>query len=607
MSPEQSLVRETEHTAANVVEAIDARVRQSPHAPALRAGRRELTYGQLAARSGLLARRLLRAGFAAGDLAAVCVEPSPDFVVAALAAMKAGGAYLPLDPASPPDRLQFMLADSRARALITSPQLRPSFHAPQVTVLELDGSEPAPPDSTRAAAAGPLAYLIYTSGSTGRPKGVEISHPALWNLVGWHNTAFTITADDRASQVAGLGFDAAVWEIWPYLCAGASLSIAGGPVRQDPTALQQWLVAEQITVAFVPTALAERLVDREWPAETTLRWLLTGGEALRRYPRAGLPFVLVNNYGPTESTVVATSGVGPSEGPSGAPPSIGRPIANTEVYLLDDDLRPVPQGAPGEICIGGAGLALGYRNRPELTAERFVSSPFAGSGRLYRTGDMARRRPDGDLEFLGRVDDQVKIRGCRIELNEVATALAAHPEIAQSAVVAREDEPGQKSLVGYVVLTPESPLTHGELREFLERSLPDYMIPTQFVALDALPRNGNGKVDRRALPAPTRENTLENAGAAEPRTALEQQIAAIIAELLKLDRIGVEDNFFLLGGHSLLGAQLIARLREQFDVDVPLRALFEAPTVASLSAEIERLVIEKVNAMSDEDVSRSLG
>jgi acyl-coenzyme A synthetase/AMP-(fatty) acid ligase/acyl carrier protein len=450
--------------------------------------------------------------------------------------------------------------------------------------------------------------VIYTSGSTGQPKGVQITHASLLNLVFWHQRAFAVTAGDRATQVASPGFDAAVWELWPYLTAGASVYFPDEETRIAPEALRDWLVWQRITISFLPTPLAERVMTLEWPATTALRILLTGGDALHRYPSPTLPFTLINNYGPTENTVVATSGPVPAiERPEG-PPSIGRPIANTQVYILDERLQPVPSGVPGELHIGGAGLARGYLNHPALTAEKFIPNPFCAvpGTRLYKTGDLACYLPDGQIAFLGRIDEQIKIRGYRIEPGEIVAALDRHPTVQASVVVAREDTPDDKRLVAYIVPTAGSRPTASALRDYLATQVPDYMVPATFVGLDALPLTPNGKVDRAALPAPDATNTVQDDTFTAPRSPLEERLAAIVASLLGLEQVGRDDNFFLLGVHSLLGAQVIARVADTFDVDLPLHALLEAPTVAELAIEIEHLMLAKLEAMSEDEAQRLL-
>jgi len=453
-----------------------------------------------------------------------------------------------------------------------------------------------------------LAYVIYTSGSTGQPKGVEITQESLLNLVHWHQQAFGVQSADRASQVANVGFDAAVWEIWPYLATGASLYFAEDETVSDPQLLRDWLVAQRITIAFIPTPLAEHLLTLPWPPETALRTMLTGADTLHVYPPVGLPFLLVNNYGPTECTVVATSGPVHSNASTDQLPPIGSAIANTEVYILDESGNQVPIGTAGELHIGGIGVARGYRNRPQLTAQRFIPNRFNEkvSERLFRTGDRASFLPDGRIAFLGRIDEQVKVRGFRVEPNEVTATLNVHPCIQQSVVVAREVGPSDARLIGYLVLAPESHLTLSALRAFLQARLPDYMVPAIFVRLEKLPLTPNGKVDRMSLPAPDESNTLREDAYAAPRTEMEKTVAGILERLLKLEHVDVEENFFSLGGHSLLGAQLIARLRDTFGIEMPLRVVFEAPTVAELSAEIERLLVTKLQAMSEKEVLRIL-
>lgn len=579
-------------------------------------GGRRLTYRELDVRAERLARALRALGAGPDVVVGLCLKSSPAMVVGALGILKAGAAYLPLDPADPRDRLDFLLSDARPAVVVVAECL--AGRLPQgdwhVVALDVEGRErgaesPAPPPVPMSPGnLADLAYVIYTSGSTGQPKGVELTHGGLLNLVRWHHRAFAVTPADRATQIASVGFDAAVWELWPHLTAGASVHVPDEGVRQDPEALREWLVSERITLSFVPTPLAERLLALEWPSDTALRTILTGADTLHRHPPAGLPFVLVNNYGPTECTVVATSGIVPAGGADRLP-AIGRPIDNTEVHILDENLRPVLPGAPGELCIGGAGLARGYRNRPDRTALKFVAHPFSAErgARLYRTGDLARRLPDGQIAFLGRIDEQVKIRGHRVEPAEVAAALDRHPAVRESVVIARESAPGDKRLVAYFVPASGSLPACSSLRDFLGERLPGYMVPDTFVVLAALPVNANGKVDRAGLPAPAEAVTLRDDAFVAPRTVAEERVAAIVAQLLGVDRVGILDNFFTLGGHSLLGTQLITRLREAFAVELTLRTLFEAPTVAGLATEVERLVLEKLAAMQEGEVERLLG
>jgi amino acid adenylation domain-containing protein len=445
-----------------------------------------------------------------------------------------------------------------------------------------------------------LAYVIYTSGSTGEPKGVEVTHGNLLNLIFWHRAAFGIASADRASHLAGLGFDASVWEIWPYLTAGASVTLVADDIRTSPQLLKRFLVDEKIDIAFVPTALAEPLMVSDWPADTALRFLLTGADTLRVRPHGALPFAVVNNYGPTECAVVATSGLIASAPQAGDLPPIGKPIAHTAIYLLDEARRPVAEGEIGEIYIGGTSVGRGYRHRDGLTAERFMPDPFrtVPDARMYRTGDLARLLPDGQIRFHGRVDNQEKIRGHRIEPEEIAAVLGRHPQVMSCAVIVRKEKAGEKQLVAYVV--PAAADTSAEeLREYLAALLPDYMVPGPFVRIDTLPLTTSGKIDCESLPAPTANNALGQNGYRAPQTPTELRLMEIVAGVLGTAQIGADDNFFMMGGHSLLGTQVVMRAREDFDVDLTLRHLFEAPTVAKLAAVIERLAFEKVEAMSE--------
>jgi amino acid adenylation domain-containing protein len=566
----------------------------TPNALAVDDGVDILTYAVLDSRAERLAARLRALGVTADVPVALLLPRSGALITAALGIMKAGGAYVPIDPAAPDARLAAMLADARPPVVITDRRgaaRLPSGDSRVLTVDDLAGADAVDdPIPAKPIFAEQLAYVIYTSGSTGTPKGVALTHGGLLNLVRWHHQAFGVGPADRATLHASPGFDAAVWEVWPYLAAGASVHVMDEATRLDPEALRDWIVAELITVTFVPTPLAERMMALEWPADVRLRVLLTGADTLHVYPSPSLPFTVVNNYGPTECTVVATSGVVRTGEASERLPSIGRPIANTRIHILDEQMRPVPAGTPGEIYIGGAGVARGYLNRPDLTDEKFVPDPFSdeAGARLYRTGDLGRWLPDGRLAFLGRIDGQVKIRGYRVETDEVAAVLAGDPAVESAAVVAREDCQGERRLVAYVVPAGGAPPVHRDLVAALSRVLPEYMIPSAFVTVDRLPLSPSGKVDRAALPAPNGTNTLRERQFVAPRTPTEERLAAILARLLSLERVSVGDNVFLLGGHSLLGAQLLARVRTEFGVTLSLRTLFAHPTIAALADEIER-------------------
>jgi amino acid adenylation domain-containing protein len=547
------------------------------------------------------------------NLVGLCLDRSVIGIVCALGVFKAGGAYLPLDPSYPTERLAFMLDDARPRVLITTEQVAAQLPAGPWKVIAIDRDQglidsEATTCPDRQVLAEDLAYVIYTSGSTGQPKGVEITHASLMNLVSWHTREFQITAEDRASLLAGVGFDAAVWETWPYLASGASLHLPPDATRLAPELLRDWLVEERITVSFLPTALAERVMRLDWPAQTTLRSLLTGAETLRQFPSATLPFEVINNYGPTECTVVATSGSVSTNVCCDGLPTIGRPIANTEVYILDEHLQRVPLNTEGEIYIGGKGIARGYLNRPDLTAQRFIRNPFScdPNARLYRTGDLARYLANGEIAYLGRIDEQIKILGHRIEPNEIVNLLNRHPDIQSSRIVARGETCGEKHLVAYLVLNPQSQCSAAELRSYLAKTLPQYMMPAVFVQMETMPLTQNGKVDLSAFPAPSAENTLRDDEFTGPRTPLEERLSVMLTALLGLEQVSVNDNFFMLGGHSLLGTQLISQLRGAFGVELALRTLFESPTIEQLAVEIEGLVMARVEAMTEDEVQKLL-
>ena len=601
--------------SASIVERISRIALMEPGHIAVADETSSLTCQQLDARSNQLARYLLTLGVRAEVCVGLLLDRSVDFIVSALAVLKAGGAYLPLDPATPPDRAALILTDAGAPLLISHRRKSVGLPAGTWRAVELDGADAAAIGSESSALATQdvpgdrLAYVIYTSGSTGQPKGVEITHGNLLNLIDWHQSAFNVTSADRASQLAGLGFDAAGWEIWPHLTCGASLHIANEMTRRSPRTLFEWLLAERITVSFVPTILAEQLLHFSWPADTRLRVLLTGADTLHRRPGAEIPFAFVNNYGPTECTVVATSGiVAPVVAPvtalhaeSKGSPSIGRPIRNTIALILDDAMKPVAPGEAGELCLGGALVGRGYRNMPELTASRFVNIDTADGDpiRVYRTGDRARRLPDGEIAFLGRLDDQVKLRGYRIELGEIVSCLDRFPGIEASAVVVR-DSPAGPSLVAFIVPARDGLPLDKDVRAFLSARLPDYMVPAQFVAISSLPLTPNGKFDKAALPLPDIDNLLNNGAATNAATlgleaasptenTLESRIEAIVAGLLNQPAVRHDDNFFMIGGHSMLGVQLVARLRDSFGVKLSLRQLFGAPTIKALAAEVSKM------------------
>lgn len=598
------------HCVPQLVAAI---AEASPDSVALSWNGRNLTYRELNAQADRLAAYLKTLGVETEVPVAICLERSFDYVVAALAAWKAGGAYLPIDSAWPAERRKAIITDSGAPVLISTSAIvgQCATEAPHTICLDLAAAAIAqmrPPAAPAPTGREQLAYISYTSGSTGVPKGVEITHGNLLNLVFWHRRAFGITAADRVSHLAGLAFDAAVWELWPHLTAGATVVILSDDgIRMSPRHLGDWIVKERIDVAFVPTTLAEPLIAISWPEDTALRYLLTGSDVLHRYPIDGLPFKLVNNYGPTECAVVVTSGIVTPADLTSNLPCIGAGIANTPIYVLNEQLQPVAPGETGEIFIGGTNVGRGYRNQPELTAQRFLADPFrrvAGS-RMYRSGDLGSLLPSGQIQFHGRIDGQQKIRGHRVEPDEVASVLARHPDIVSSAVTGFGDS-SDRRLAAYYVARPETHPEPEHLRDFLAGRLPDYMVPSVFIALDALPLTPNGKLDRAALPDPTAAQASASANYHAPESPLEAQLARILGELLHLPRVSVDDNFFLLGGHSLLGTQLVLRVRERFGVELTLRHLFQAQTVAKLAQELERLIVDKLESMPDEEAGQLL-
>ena len=539
----------------------------------------------------------MQLGVAPGGTVAICMERSFDWIIAALGIMRAGAAYVPLDSAWPDSRLRFAVKDSGATVLVARAAvlgrlggeargIDPCRDGAAIAATPTAARRPIEPES--------LAYVIYTSGSTGVPKGVEITHANLAHLTQWHQDAFGVTHQDRASHLAGLGFDAAAWELWPNLAAGATMCLANDTVRSSPELLQQWMIQERVTIGFVPTVHAAPMMAMAWPASTALRLLLTGGDVLHHTPAVRLPFDVVNNYGPTECTVVATSAV-VKPGSHGRP-TIGCPIAGASVYLLDEYGGQVPDGSSGEIYIGGNGVARGYRNLPDSTERNFLPDPFSGApaARMYRTGDLGIRRPDGEIEFHGRLDRQTKIRGQRVELDEIASVLAHHASIDFATAIAKCEKGAENRIVAYVLPKENAPVpTTLELQKHLGRSLPDYMIPSMFVRLHQLPLSPNGKLDLTMLPEPTDANLLERTAARAPATPIEEELLSIVQQLLENNAVRAEDNLFLAGGHSLLGMQLLMRLRSAFGVDLAVQQLFESPTVERLALLVEAKLAEQ--------------
>jgi aspartate racemase len=576
-----------------ISELFEDRVREAPDRVAVEFEDQALTYAELDRRANRLAHHLRALGVGPEVPVALCVERSLEMIVGLLGILKAGGAYVPLDPSHPKQWLAFILDDTRAPVVLTLGRLRAAFPDQGARVLCLDADWPAiEPEGadTPVSCATPdnLAYVMYTSGSTGHPKGVCIPQRAVVRLVKNANYA-RLDQDETFLQLAPLAFDASTFEIWGSLLNGARLAIC--PPRVPSVAdLGQVLRRHRVTTLWLTAALFHQVVDEDVSALDTVRQLLAGGDVLsvprvNAVLRARPDIQLINGYGPTETTTFACCFHIPAAGEMGSSVPIGRPIANTRVYVLDRHRQPVPVGVPGELYIGDEGVARGYLNRPDLTAERFLADPFADrpGARLYRTGDLVRYRADGVLEFLGRIDDQVKIRGFRVEPSEIEAALREHPSVREVAVVARADEAGEKSLVAYLETSDAQDSVPAQLRRYLGERLPAHMVPSAFVRLPGLPLTSNGKVDRQALRAcGAPERASGETSRLGARNAIEARLVEIWEEVLRVQPIGITDDFFQLGGHSLLAVQIFARLRERLGVTLPLATLFEAPTIAQL-------------------------
>jgi amino acid adenylation domain-containing protein len=595
---------------------IEQQAARTPDAIAVAFGDASLSYRELDARAGRLALRLRALGVRPDSLVGVCLDRSLDLPVALLAVLKSGAAYLPIDPTYPRDRVDFMLEDAGAPVLIVDPRRRPelaSARAEHVITADVEGVETLP---LAPAETSPehLAYVIYTSGSTGRPKGVMIPHRAIVNHMLWMARTYPLGADRALLHKTPISFDASVWEIWLPLMSGARLVVAEPDGHRDGAYLTRAVIAHGITdLQLVPSMAEILLLEPDLERASSLGRVFLGGEALSRSlverlrARLAASVEIVNLYGPTECTVQSVVWSAERE-PSGSMEPIGRPIDNVAAYVLDPQLGRLPAGVAGELFLGGACVARGYLGRPDLTAERFLPSPFAEGDRLYKTGDLCRFREDGVLEYVGRADHQVKLRGFRIELGEIESVLALQPAVREAVVVVREDTgpdgelprdgsrsaphapAGDRRLVAYLV-PRDLPPTAVDLRAFLAERLPEYMIPAAYVVLDAMPLSPSGKVDRRALPAPDLDGRalLATRAHVAPRTPVEQAIAGLFAEMLKLaaDAVGATDSFFELGGHSLLATQVVTRARTAFGVDLPVRAIFDAPTPAELAVRVE--------------------
>ena len=622
-------------------EVFEAQVERIPDMVAVVFEDKQLTYRELNRLANRLAHHLRALGVGPEVPVGICLERSLEMVVGLLGILKAGGAYVPLDPASPKERLAFMLADTQAPVLLTHEKLIQKLpdHGGRVVCLDSGWENIVKENEANPiteAMSENLAYVIYTSGSTGKPKGTSVPHRAVVRLVKGTNYA-NLNSDEVFLQFAPISFDASTFEIWGSLLNGARLVVlpAHTPSLEE---LEQAIGQNQVTTLWLTAGLFHQMVEKHPEGLRHVRQLLAGGDVLSvSHVKAALQQLegcqLINGYGPTENTTFSCCFPMTDAQQVGHSIPIGQPIANTQAYILNRFQQPVPIGVTGELYVGGDGLARDYLNQPELTAERFIPNPFcdAPGARLYRTGDLARYLSDGNIEFLGRLDHQVKIRGFRIELGEVEATLSQHPAVRETVVLAREDVPGDpsaefiltkewlrtgKRLVAYIVTNTKQSPPIDELRRFLKEKLPEYMVPSAFVMLDALPLTPNGKVDRRTLPAPDQARPeLERAFVA-PRTPVEGKLSGIWTEVLGLDQVGIHDNFFSMGGHSILAIQVMSRVRDAFQVEFPLRRLFESPTVADLSvAIVERQaeqadqgeltrMIDEVEELSDEEASQ---
>jgi amino acid adenylation domain-containing protein len=603
---------------------VEEQARLRPDAAAVDQGGRTTTYGEMDAMADAVAARLRALGVRAGDRVGVAMERSAELVAAMLGALKAGAAYVPLDPEYPAERLAYMLADSGAGALVVRGEVPPSLRGWTGAVVSMGslGAADGAPSSPLGGDA--TAYVVYTSGSTGQPKGSLITHRGVVRLVRGADY-LQPRADDRIGHASTPSFDAATWEIWAPLANGGTLVIVGRDDLLSPRRLGEAIRERRITAMFLTTAVFNQVAQEQPQALAPLREVLTGGEAadpaaFRRVLAACPGTRVLHMYGPSESTTYATWHPVRAVAAEAVSVPIGGPVSNTRTYVVDAALRPVPVGVPGELCIGGPGLSRGYLNRPALTAERFVPDPFFApepGARMYRTGDRVRRRANGEIEFLGRVDDQVKVRGFRVEPGEIEAALRAHPAVAEAAVVAREEAPGDRVLAAYVAAAPGRALSAAELREHLAARLPGWMVPSTFTALDALPKTPGGKVDRRALPAPHAEPSAGDAPAAfaAPETETEETVAAIWRAVLKLDRVGATDDFFDLGGHSLKATRILTRIASRLGVELPVGVIFDHPTVRGLAGLVDERRAARVpdeellawlEGLSDEEAERLL-
>jgi amino acid adenylation domain-containing protein len=624
---------------------------RNPDAIAVADAQERISYGELERRSNQLARELVSQGVEAGALVAICMDRSVELLVAMLGVLRTGAAYVPIEPTYPPQRQELLMADAGAVTLITQERHLGQMDPRGATVLCMDCDRPrldAHPSEPLEIAVDPdaLAYVIYTSGSTGRPKGVEIRHRSVANLIAHMRERPGIGPADVLANLTTPAFDLSVPDWYLPLTSGARVAIVPREATLDGVELADWLARSGASIVQATPTTWQMLVDAGWKGGEQLK-IVCGGEAL---PRSLAEELLARGrsvwhmYGPTETTVWSSvielrgqersrpqgeldrgesprrdwrdARSSPNPGSQGSPhpvsqgpPPLGGPIANTTFYVMDAHRQPVPIGVPGELYIGGDGLARGYRRRPELTAEKFVANPFAleGAQRLYRTGDLVRWREGGTLEFLGRIDQQVKLRGFRIELEEIEAVLGAHPTVGATVVVVREDSPGDRRLVAYVVATDGQSVEEEQLRRSLKSSLPPFMVPSTFVKLDELPVTPNGKLDRGSLPAPDGARPRLERPYAAPESPVQETLASVWREVLGIDRVGIDDDFFHLGGHSMLAVRMVARVRDTFGLELALAQVFEHPTIRELAGSVTGQMLGEVDDGELADLLAELG
>lgn len=606
----------------SVIQEFEKNVKQYPEKKAVADDHSECSLAELNKKANKIARYLRENGVSKGDFVAILSKRSVDMIAAIIGIVKTGAAYIPIDPSYPVGRVNHILEDAKVNALITETAWQEKLTDFNNVILNLTTSDVQlegffENNLDISIDKNDFAYGIYTSGSTGAPKGVLIQHKALKNLCNWHNRNFKINETDNLSLIASEGFDASVWEIWPGLIKGACIYIAHNDIRIDPEALGRWLNEKKINVSFLPAPIAESMLKNNIGFPECFRALLIGGDRLTVWPDRNLEFKVYNQYGPTEATVVTTSAELNALQAVGLPP-LGRPIDNYKTYVLDKHLSPMPIGMPGELFIGGEGLAWGYINQPELTVEKFINNPFSKNTeeRLYRTGDLVRYEEDGNLKFMGRINhdsdsdlnmtsSQVKIRGFRIELGEIEGVLSKEAQV-NKAIVRAIEHNGQKYLAAYVV--PEKIIPHDaatlpeKLKLALEEFLPDYMVPSAILIIDVVPLTPNGKIDYSQLPAINFQQ-VQLVEYVAPRTETEAKLVDIWQTVLGIDRVGIYDNFFELGGHSILITKASSRIKEVFGANLPLKSLFEVTTVAAVAELIETInwQAESEAALVDED------